>query len=647
MHSPKGQPPIEWLSSTPKSVSDLVCVHQAFERQAHKTPNNTALELNGETLTYRELSEQSNQLARYLIDRGVVQGDLVGISMEVSFDLIVAIYGILKAGAAYVPMDSSYPRERLRYMAKTAKLKLVITEQRFSQLFHDIDAELLLYDIHRETVLKEPVTAPACDYDVNQLIYIIFTSGSTGQPKAAAVYHRGFANLLNWFVSEFEISERDHALLMSSVSFDLTQKNLYATLLAGGRLHLYPPGAYDLTLLGNIIEQQKITMVNCTPSAFYPLIQPLSDSTAEALQSLRLVFLGGEPISTRRVKPWLTHPKCGAIIVNTYGPTECTDICGFYCLTQSNLDKYDFVPLGHPIYNVQILVLRDDLSLCDIDEAGELCIGGAGVGAGYLDAPEKTAEKFITHQLPYVDSKHIYRTGDQVRWHQDGLIEFLGRIDHQVKIRGFRIELPEIERALDTHPGVKESIVVVKQVSESGDPQLICCVTFNHEELATDTLKSYLSNKLPAHMVPLLYRSFEHFPLSPNGKVDRNALTALIVQQSENTAVKKTDASSELEKIIQIAWASALNTPHPALDDNFFDLGGDSLRIAQLHQLLEKELNQKISITDLYANPTIRSMSQHFSNLGQQDSQHTELKTRAEQQRAAKQARRHRNKRRK
>ena len=309
---------------------DRRCVHERFEAQVQETPDAIALELNGQTLTYQELNAHANRLAHALRQRGVGPDVLVGVSLERSFELIVAIYGILKAGGAYVPLDPTYPADRLQYMVQAAKLKVLVTHSNCSHLFDDISGLDLLKIDTCEASFAELSTNPEPLATADNLIYVIFTSGSTGQPKAAAVYHRGFTNLVQWFVHEFEISHRDHTLLVSSLSFDLTQKNLYATLISGGTLHLYPPGPYDISVLSRIIDEQGITLINCTPSAFYPLIEPFTEKAASSLKSLRVAFLGGESISVSRIKPWLTHPNCRAEVANTYGPTECTDICGFY-----------------------------------------------------------------------------------------------------------------------------------------------------------------------------------------------------------------------------------------------------------------------------------------------------------------------------
>ena len=617
---------------------DEALVHERFEQQVEQTPDCIAVELAGETLSYRDLNERANQLAHFLRRKGVRPGVFVGVSFERSLNLLVAIYAVLKAGGAYVPLDPSYPVERLRRMAGGANLKFLLTQEACAKLFTDLSPiELVFLDSQWHLIAGESACNPVPMATGDDIIYVIFTSGSTGQPKAAAVYHRGFSNLLHWFVSEFEITEKDHALLVSSVSFDLTQKNLYATLLCGGTLHLYPPGPYDLVVLAKLIREHEITLINCTPSAFYPLVHPFDESSIHSLASLRVVFLGGEPISISRIEAWINHPNCRAEVANTYGPTECTDICGFYRLTSENLHQYNFVPLGRPIYNVQMAIVDEALALCPVGVAGELCIGGAGVGAGYLNDAAMTTEKFIKNPFQQIASSLLYRTGDQARWHADGVIEFLGRMDHQVKIRGFRIELNEIEAALNSHPEVREAIVIVKAGSSDADHQLVCCFVPNSGiKVSREKIREFLSERLPSHMVPNLFEEFDRFPLSPNGKVDRSALAKLLGKSTDEPARQMLKIPLKgIEQVIHSLWCEVLNRTEIGIEENFFDLGGDSLLLAQLHLRLQEQINCKFPITILFAHTNIKSMTNYFIQRDNENKANQTVQDRARQQRKA------------
>jgi non-ribosomal peptide synthetase component F len=441
---------------------------------------------------------------------------------------------------------------------------------------------------------------------------------------------------MRWFVDEFNITNDDHALLVSSMSFDLTQKNLFATLMCGGTLHLYPPGPFDLSVLSRLIHERGITLINCTPSVFYPLIDPFDVNQASLLASLRIVFLGGEPISIARIRPWISNRLNTAEVANTYGPTECTDICGFYRLTKDNLDQYDFVPLGRAISNVQMAILHPDRRQCEVGETGELCVGGAGVGAGYINDAELTRERFVTNWLPEVTSRLIYRTGDQARRHEDGVIEFLGRLDHQVKIRGYRIELPEIERAMESHPAVQEAIVIVKHEESGGNPQLIGCYTQSSgQSVSQCDLRCHLTQKLPEHMIPSTLLEYTVFPLSPNGKVDRKVLSAQVQELLSRTTQIPEYRGEGLEHQISDAWSQVLDGRQAGLNDNFFDSGGDSLRLARLHQIIESMLGRKFPITELFAHPTIRGMSQHLGGQAVPETKQLSVRDRARLQREA------------
>jgi amino acid adenylation domain-containing protein len=618
-------------------------VLQMFEVRAAELPESIALEMCGKKLSYRELNENANRLAHHLRQLGVGPDALVGISLDRSFDMVIAIYGILKAGGAYVPLDPAYPTERLQYMVGSIGMKHLVTQSDCMGRLGDLNGiEVVCLDKSQSLLQRESSENPEPLASEGNLVYAIFTSGSTGQPKAAGVYHRGFTNLVQWFVSEFSISSSDHALLVSSLSFDLTQKNLFATLIAGGTLHLQPPGPYDIKELSRLIFDHGITLLNCTPSAFYPLIEPFEEKKASMLASLRVVFLGGEPISIARIKPWLTHFECQSEIANTYGPTECTDICGFYRLNKANIDRYDFVPLGGPIHNVQLVILDTASKPCAIGEPGELCVAGAGVGVGYLNDSEMTQQRFVRHHFSHLTSQLLYRTGDQSRWHTDGVVEFLGRLDYQVKIRGHRIELTEIERSLETHPAVKEAIVLVKSDDSNGDPQMVACFTTREGMLASQVdLRCHLAHHLPAHMSPNTFEPFSSFPLSPNGKVDRRVLAELVRdRQQSNSVASVATASSSLEESIRSAWCQVLDRDEAHLDANFFDLGGDSIRLARLHQKLETLLQREFPIIELFSHPTIRSMTDHLGDSKAGLGNQALVRDRARLQREAQAARR-------
>lgn len=629
---------VEWNDTAADYPADR-CVHELFEAQAERRPEAVAVVSETGQLTYRELNERANRVAHFLRRRGVGPDSLVGISLERSLEVVVGIYGILKAGGAYVPLDPAYPQQRLASMIGTARVQVLLTQETLGGIFQGIPGlDIIRLDADWPAIAAESAENAKPLATPDNLIYVIFTSGSTGTPKGAAVYHKGFTNLLHWFVTEFAITEADRALLVSSLSFDLTQKNLYATLIRGGALVLFPPGPYDVALLSRLIQKHGITLINCTPSAFYPLIEPPDDESLSKLASLRVVFLGGEPISIPRLTPWLTHTSCRADVANTYGPTECTDICGAYRLTRGNLNQYGFVPLGRPIYNVQLVIADEEMNPCPAGVAGELCVAGAGIGAGYLNDPEMTAAKFVPNPFPEIPGPAIYRTGDQARRLPDGVIEFLGRLDHQVKIRGFRIELHEIENALSSHPSVREAIVVANGAADGGDPRLDCFFTVKEGRAPDATaLKQFLAERLPAYMVPSSFHALPKFPLSPNGKVDRRALCESFAAPRPATAAPPLN---ELEQQVRQIWLDVLHCREAGLDDNFFDLGGNSIHVAQVHVRLQKLVGREFPITEMFSYTTIRALAARFGAEAKKDGAIEAIQERARRQRDALAARR-------
>lgn len=537
-------------------------------------------------MTYGEVSARSNQIASLLRSQGIGRGDFVGLGLHRSLDLPVVLLGIMKSGAAYVPLDPSYPSARIEQMISSARLEYVVTNKELADQFPNVKTLCVDDQIVTDASADEVRTDPESD----DLIYAIFTSGSTGKPKAAAVYHKGFHNLLHWYSIELTLGPDDRTLVISSPSFDLTQKNFFAPLITGGTLVLDDCQTYDISRITALIRHHGITLINCTPSAFYPLLDAAASDEYTSLSSLRFAVLGGEPISIKRLRPWLEHSHCHAEVVNTYGPTECTDICAFHRLHRGNLDDHDFVPLGREIPNVEVSILNDASEPLPDGEVGELCISGAGIGGGYLNDPERTAESF---------KADFYRSGDLAKRHASGVLEFRGRADQQVKVNGYRIELGEIETALNEHDAVLEAIVV------TGNKHLIAHV---QGEVEVATLRAHLASRLPSYMIPGEYHFVENFPLTPNGKVDRLALAGVIVP------LKSTAGTGEsLESGILALWSEILNRPVVDATANFFDLGGNSIHLAIVHVRLMEMVGRKFPITELFALPSARAISEFLS----------------------------------
>lgn len=557
-----------------------------FERQAQHRPAQTAVISGSGSMSYGELSARSNQIANLLRSHGIGRGKFVGLGLHRSLGLPAALLGILKSGAAYVPLDPGYPATRIEQMISSANLEYVVTNKQLAGEFPNVQA-ICMDD---GAVSEASADELAQSFEKDDLIYAIFTSGSTGRPKAASVYHQGFANLLHWYSIELTLGPSDRTLVISSPSFDLTQKNFFAPLITGGTLILDDCQTYDISRITALIRDHGVTLLNCTPSAFYPLVDAAAGDGYAALSSLRFAVLGGEPISVNRLRAWLEHPNCRAEVVNSYGPTECTDICAFHRLHRGNLDDFPFVPLGRPIPNVQVTIRGESLELLPDGEIGELCISGIGVGGGYLNDPERTAEAF---------TRSLYRTGDLAKRHPSGTLEFRGRADQQVKVNGFRIELGEIEIALNLHDAVSEAVVIACQ------NRLIAHVQGTPDAAA---LREHLSDHLPAYMIPGEFHFVENFPLTPNGKVDRRALAGTMAPH-----VPTISPGVSMESRILALWSEILDQPVSDATANFFDLGGNSIHVAIIHVRLMEMTGRNFAITELFALPSVRSISEFLS----------------------------------
>lgn len=568
-----------------------------FTHLAHLHPERTAIVSGSSSITYGELDEWSDRICQMLVNSGIGSGHYVGAGFQRCPALVASLFGILKSGAAYVPIDPAYPPARIASMIDSAKLAAILTSAKHEDVFGRASVLMVENAIH--PFIPSDDAGPA----EGDPVYAIFTSGSTGEPKAASVFHTGFANLLDWYGSELALGPFDRTLVLSSPSFDLTQKNLFAPLLTGGVLILDDSPNYDLTGILDLIRKHGITLINCTPSAFYPIVDACAADNFDALSSLRFAVLGGETISIPRLRSWLEHATCKAEVVNSYGPTECTDICLFHRMHRDNIDLFPFVPLGREIPNVRVTIRDEELNPLPDGEIGELCITGAGVGNGYLNDPTRTEERFhgMGAQAPYPP---LYRTGDLAVRLACGHFEFRGRADHQVKINGYRIELGEIEIVLNQHPEVRESVVT----SDSGT--LTAHVTGSADAAE---LKRFLNTRLPSYMVPSSFRHLDEFPLTPNGKVDRLRLAK--GQQVEARSEHRTSPDSLESQILKL-WSEIIARPATDPTANFFDSGGNSIHLAVVHVRLRELTQQDFPITDLFAHTSARAIANHLSSDG-------------------------------
>lgn len=614
---------LEGVNQKPVDYKNNLTIHQWVEAQTKKTPDNIAVIHGKENISYRQLNEKANQLARYLHQqnqgKNQTENTLIGICLDRSVDLIVSILAVLKAGAAYVPLDPSYPKQRLEFMISDSGMPMVLSKKGIMTASNS-KAALIELDLKEKDIAKASTENLDLKINLEQLLYVIYTSGSTGTPKCTGATHKAENNLLHWYANEFNLNEQDRVLLLSAMGFDLTQKNIFAPLIKGAAL-VIPEGQYfELDELLKLISKTKTTWLNCAPSAFYPLAD--NAQNFNALKSLRYVFLGGEPIKHQRLRLW--HEQSNCQLINSYGPTECTDIASYHCLTKKDWRSDRSVPIGKSIPNVQLYVLDRDAEFVPPGVVGELYIGGTSVGPGYLKDQALTAEKFINHpevlKLNNI-SQTIYKTGDRVRFKKDGSLDYLGRADNQVKLRGYRIELGEIESQLNELSTISESAVIVKKDLQ-GNPGLVAFIVMDEdstlkkriEEKNTvakniDAIKRALKERLPDYMVPNQFAILKSLPLTANGKVDHKSLQALELLNDEeinkNIILPKTDKEKCLVKI----WAEVLGRNQIGIEDNFFDLGGDSILSIQIVSRARRA-GLDITARQIFENQTIVELAE-------------------------------------
>jgi amino acid adenylation domain-containing protein len=484
--------------------------------QAKTKPNNVAVISAGCSITYEELDNKSNQLALYLVKKKIKPQEIVAIHIKNSIELVVALLGVLKAGAAYLPLDCSYPLNRKVYMVKNANTKLLLTDdETLAQAFNcpAINIHVILKEITKENSLN-------ISYSLQDYLYVLYTSGSTGNPKGVPLRQAGILNMLQWYCSDFTMNENDINLVFSSFAYDLTQKNILSTLLSGGTIVLYDE-EYRPDKIGEFIEKYKVTIINCTPSAFYPLLDFIEDP--DQLKSLRWIFLGGEKINCRRLHPIASlYPFTQ--VVNTYGPTECSDVVCSYVLDQNDILKNKEVPLGAPINGAGVLVLDEELNIIHDSKPGEVYLYGICLGDGYINQPQLTKERFIKELPSHFNAlgiNQLYRVGDLAYWDPHKRLNFLGRVDDQIKLRGNRIELLEIDKALERQKGIKQAATVMFEKEEN---QILISFCLSEFKVDSQELKNQASLFLPKHMLPNIIIFLEKFPLTPNAKIDKHTL---------------------------------------------------------------------------------------------------------------------------
>jgi amino acid adenylation domain-containing protein/non-ribosomal peptide synthase protein (TIGR01720 family) len=624
---------VDW-NSTAKDFSEDRRLHRLFEAQVERTPNAIAVVFEEKTLTYRELNARANRLAHYLRAQGVgpeapgleLPELLVGICLDRSLEMMVAILGVLKAGGAYVPLDPAYPKERLAFMLEDSQASVLLTQQsrikdrgsriadRTEDAIFDLRSSIL--DPRCKVICLDAIAEPLAGESAENLAswaaaetaaYVIYTSGSTGRPKGVIVSHRAVSNHMLWLRDYFDLNAADGFLQKTPFSFDAAGTEFFAPLLVGARLIMARPGGHqDGAYLSGMITEHGVTILQLVPS----LLRALLDEPEFAkCRSLRRIICAGEALPAELQNQF--RACLDAELHNFYGPTEAAIDVTYW--PHQHAAGRAIVPIGRPIANTQIYLLSGDLRPVPVGAPGELYIGGDNLARGYLKRPELTAERFIPNPFGSESGARLYRTGDLARYMPDGNIEFLGRIDHQVKVRGFRIELGEIESALNQHPAVRESVVIA-QDDKHGNKRLAAYVVTDPAAslsgLSSKELREFIKTKLPEYMAPSAFAQLDALPLTPNGKVDRRALPALNGSQhdSQDSSEVARAPRNRVEEILAGVWSQVLGVKQVGIHDDFFEMGGDSILSIQV---VGKANQQGLRVTPkhIFQHPTIAELA--------------------------------------
>ncbi|MEA5516373.1 non-ribosomal peptide synthetase [Nodularia sp. UHCC 0506] len=587
---------VEWNDTQVDYPQDK-CIHQLFEAQVEQTPDAIAVVFEDQQLTYQELNQRANQLAHHLQRRGVGTEVLVGICLERSLDMIIALLGILKAGGAYIPLDPDYPAERSQFILQDAQISILITQNKLLNSLPKNNAEIFCIDTQLIDIPESH--NPLVKVHTTQLAYVIYTSGSTGTPKGVQVLHRGLTNFLASMAKTPGLTAKDTLLAVTTLAFDIAALEIFLPLIVGACLVVVPREVtLDGVQLADTIEQHQITVMQATPATWGLLL----NSGWSGKENLK-ILCGGEALDYSLAQQLLSLSQ---EVWNLYGPTETT-----IWSAAKKLIPHESVSIGRPIANTQIYLLNQYLQPVPVGVPGELYINGDGLARGYLNRPELTAQKFISHPLKTASGNRLYQTGDLARYLPSGDIEYIGRIDNQVKIRGFRIELGEIETVLSQYPGIRETVVLLRE-EQPGNKYLVAYIVYQTEQvLTTSEIRNYLKGRIPNYMMPTAFVVLESLPLTPNGKVDRRSLPA------PNTARPEFDQSfvpprTPVEELLAGIWSQVLSLEQVGIHDNFFELGGHSLLATQVMSRLYKAFQIDIPLRYLFESPTIAGLAEHI-----------------------------------
>jgi amino acid adenylation domain-containing protein/non-ribosomal peptide synthase protein (TIGR01720 family) len=568
-------------------------IQELFEEQVEKTPDNIAVVFEDKQLTYLELNEKSNQLARVLREKGIKPGSIVGIMAKQSLEMVEAILAVLKAGGAYLPIDPEYPGDRIRYMLEDSNTSILLTS---SSLSGKVNFRGEILPMEDGAVYNPDSSNPEKVNQPSHLAYVIYTSGSTGKPKGVMIEHKSLVNLCKWHIDYYNVTGVDRSTKYAGFGFDASVWEIFPYMLAGASIHIIPDDIkLDVRKLNDYFEKNDIS-ISFLPTQLCQQFMEIKN------RSLRKLLTGGDKLSS--------YTKQDYELVNNYGPTENTVVTASFKVDGNNGN----LPIGKPVYNNRVYIIDRYNHLQPVGTAGELCISGDSLARGYLNRPELTAEKFVDN--PFLPEERMYRTGDLARWLPDGNIEFLGRIDHQVKIRGFRIELGEIETRLLKYASIKEAVVMARE--ETQDSKYLCAYIVGEKEITVSEIREHLSKELPDYMIPSYFIQLDKMPLTQNGKIDRKALPEH--RGSIDTGAEYVAPRNEKEETLVRVWEEVLNAERISIRDNFFSIGGDSIKTIQVLSRLNK-YGLKLEMKEMFRYPVIEELVNYVQTINRKTEQ--------------------------
>jgi amino acid adenylation domain-containing protein/thioester reductase-like protein len=619
---------LEKWNNTQQDYPESFCIHELFTQQVIKTPDAIAVKFGNQQLTYTQLNQKANQLANYLQNCGVTSEVLVGLYLERSLDILIAILAILKAGGAYLPLDPKYPQTRLTDILNDSQVSIILTQEKLLTSLSSplprgetpltpYQGKIILLDTDLTIISQQNIETPISAIKPDNLAYVIYTSGSTGKPKGVMITHQNIVNHATSIIDKYQINSHDRILQFTTFIFDVAAEEIFPAWLSGATLIICPQEMVtNLIEFSQFLAQESLTVVNLPTPYWQEWVLEIDRKISQIPDSLRLVITGSDQVLPEKLALWqklVTEKRQNIQWINAYGLTETTITSTVYQLPVNyQLNTTHSVPIGRPIANTEIYILDQNLQPVPIGIPGELHIGGAGLARGYLNRKQLTNEKFISNPISSSKSSRLYKTGDLARYLPDGNIEFLGRIDYQVKIRGFRIELGEIEAVLAQHPLVKSSAVIVREI-QPGNKQLIAyVVTEDHSNIQQD-LRSFLKQNLPDYMLPAFFVRLAELPLTPTGKINRRALSALMLEL--NHEIDYILPRNPLEQKLAEIWCQVLGLEKVSVEENFFNLGGHSLATIQIISRIRETLEIDLPLQYLFTEPTIAGLTKIINQL--------------------------------